>query len=300
MASKKRVLTLSWRVKPGPSAAEEMEMAPLLVASEREFGTGDDLPPTRLTAIAKAAAARGMSVLSALSLRRALMSKRFGRGIDGRGIGPHERTHAHATLFEAALEAHLRAQGIKFMTEAEVKAPFRHTHTPFPLSPDFLLLDDVIINGHKINWIEAKAFYAAASNINAPAGAIGSLPAKAQRYAAAFGPGAFVFLRGFSRDLIPRFERYSTLLLDATPISPRLLCLLSDGHVGTFPAGWDHAPSPLVTADGAVIETTSHAHTVHHTVRAKSAAASDRGRRPVAEPRLRRLASSVSLERQVS
>jgi hypothetical protein len=79
------------------------------------------------------------------------------------------------------------------------------------LTPDFLLLDDVSINGHKVTWIDCKCYYGSASM-----GVHGktSLQRLRHDYSKKWGPGAVIFAFGFCEG----FELDGVLLLDGTPL----------------------------------------------------------------------------------
>ena len=59
------------------------------------------------------------------------------------------------------------------------------------LTPDFLFKTPVMINGHIINWLDAKNYYWYGSPLTAR-----SVYRQAEKYTQAFGPGAFVFRHG--------------------------------------------------------------------------------------------------------
>ena len=87
-------------------------------------------------------------------------------------------------------------------------------------TPDILFVTPIIINGETINWIDLKAYYGShllVSNKQYSKNkslAILRLQAKNEKYRAAYGPGALLFLRGFHRGLVLYFA--GTLLLDAS------------------------------------------------------------------------------------
>ena len=88
------------------------------------------------------------------------------------------------------------------------------------LTPDFLLLDDVFINGQKVSWIDCKCYYGSASM-----GVYGerSLQRVGQDYPEKFGPGAIIFAFGFCEAL--KVEG-SAVLLDGTHLDMTSLDVL--------------------------------------------------------------------------
>lgn len=77
------------------------------------------------------------------------------------------------------------------------------------LTPDFLLLDDVQINGQKVTWIDCKCYYGSASM-----GVVGktSLQRVRHDYSKQWGPGAVIFAFGYCES----FNLEGVLLLDST------------------------------------------------------------------------------------
>ena len=67
---------------------------------------------------------------------------------------------------------------------------------------------------------DCKTFYGASSLVGLPYLPIGKLKAQCAKYNQAFGPGAIVFLNGFSQDLIlcSDIDPAQVLFLDANPI----------------------------------------------------------------------------------
>ena len=88
-------------------------------------------------------------------------------------------------------------------------------------TPDFLLSGNVLINGSVVSWIDCKTFYGSSLLIDSGKKgkfcAVNKLHQQASFYTTSFGPGAFLFLAGFSGDLRERADLHNVLLLDATP-----------------------------------------------------------------------------------
>jgi hypothetical protein len=205
-----------WPVSKTPSLDDEIAMQRVLVLSKTESGRGRDLPLERTTAIASEGAKFGFTISGAMSLRRQLIRQLAPRSFfKSRNMGSNEGAREHAEQFEIRVAKFLEAQGVKFMSEKELRDS-GHSSTP-----DFLLLGPVEINGTSVSWIDCKTFYgssmlARSKDKQLPVTKLGS---QAARYNTSFGNGAFVFLCGFSADL----REFASLppdlvLLDATPI----------------------------------------------------------------------------------
>lgn len=78
------------------------------------------------------------------------------------------------------------------------------------LTPDFLLKRPILINDHKIYWIDAKNFYGAMVPY-----IMASLKKQGTKYVKAFGGGAFVFSLGYTNELmLPPHVIPDVLMLD--------------------------------------------------------------------------------------
>lgn len=80
------------------------------------------------------------------------------------------------------------------------------------LTPDFLILDDLYINNHKVHWIDCKCYYLCASN--------GGLQFEKsiiqfQKYKNKWGSGALLFAFGFCDNAKSYIPDEDILLLDA-------------------------------------------------------------------------------------
>jgi len=212
-------LSLTWPVRPGPPLAAEVSLRGVLLLSESESGRGKELPPARLATITAAAAAVGLPLPAALSLRRLFIRQVSGNAafFGGRAMGDEAAARSHAARFEALLAAHLAAAGAATTGEEALVA------AGAAATPDLLLRPPIAINGAAVCWIDAKTFYGAASCAvlgETPFLPPAKLAAQAARYCRTYGPGAFVFLNGFSVDLARAAELGpGVLLLDATPIA---------------------------------------------------------------------------------
>ena len=85
-----------------------------------------------------------------------------------------------------------------------------------PITPDFLLKEEIIINGHPVNWIDCKLFYGNGS-IDFTRD---QLQVQVSRFTAAYGPGALLFAFGHCESLERTIE--GAIILDASPYSATL------------------------------------------------------------------------------
>eukprot|EP00980_Cylindrotheca_fusiformis_P030100 scaffold24373_cov122-Cylindrotheca_fusiformis.AAC.1 len=111
-------------------------------------------------------------------------------------------TAKDATHFEDFVAAYLRDKGILFVHETQLAQEQTDILGEVFMTPDFLILDDLEINGKKVRWIDAKAYGTVKSEI-----LIKRSRQQMQRYIGQWGPGAIVFKNGFG-------EGVSTALKD--------------------------------------------------------------------------------------
>jgi hypothetical protein len=218
-AASETIPEFDWPLNTQPSMADEAFMKRLLVLSDHEQGRMMELPTERQHQIEQAAVARGFLLPGAYSLRRQLIRKTTGGG--SRYFGKHNMgcptaANDHAENFERQLEVWLRkvAPGAPYRTEQQLKqAGSRFT-------PDFLFPGGVRINGSLVHWLDCKTYYGSSLLAQTKSVPVGKLKDQAARYFESFGPGAFVFLNGFSSDLLTRggMDAGQVLLLDATPL----------------------------------------------------------------------------------
>mmetsp|Transcript_15968 Transcript_15968/g.39133 ORF Transcript_15968/g.39133 Transcript_15968/m.39133 type:complete len:348 (+) Transcript_15968:77-1120(+) len=108
-----------------------------------------------------------------------------------------EKAHEQAERFETITEQFLKDLGVAFLTQQDLIREQKPRYGKIVASPDFLLLDDVMINGRYVRWIDCKAFYGA--NVNCRKKGVAKQSARYQEY---WGSGAVVFLEGFSEALL--------------------------------------------------------------------------------------------------
>jgi hypothetical protein len=90
--------------------------------------------------------------------------------------------------YEKEIQLYLDKNNIKYKTQEQMEGS--------KLTPDFLLDEIIIINGHKIKWIDAKNYYGAYTPMT-----MYSLKKQATKYNNVYKSGAFVFSLGFSEKI---------------------------------------------------------------------------------------------------
>lgn len=101
-----------------------------------------------------------------------------------------------ADEFEIKLGKLLTRHGVRFKTQEElVEEQIKLYGKPIN-TPDFLILDDLRINGYKIGWLDAKNFYGARSWFIRL-----SIEKQIKKYVNEWGTGAIVFSMGYSDEL---------------------------------------------------------------------------------------------------
>lgn len=104
-----------------------------------------------------------------------------------------DEIHEHSEIFEDLLSAWLEQKGIRFARQKELGMEQKKEFGKTILTPDFLLLDHVSINGTPCHWIDCKAFYGANLQFT-----IKKTRQQMARYIDHWGSGAIVYLQGFS------------------------------------------------------------------------------------------------------
>ena len=102
-----------------------------------------------------------------------------------------------ANKFEDIIANFLEQRGICFVRQNQMETEQKKSFGKSILTPDFLLLDEVFVNGQQITWIDAKAFYGANIHFN-----IKKVRQQMSRYTNHWGGGAIMYLQGFSENLI--------------------------------------------------------------------------------------------------
>ena len=115
-----------------------------------------------------------------------------------------------ADLFEEALCEHFENKGVRIRRQPEMVAEQTKIHGKPIRTPDLLLLDNVIVNGQPIAWVDAKHFYGADLRFQRK-----KTIKQMNRYIEEWGQGAIVFRHGFSANLrIP-----GVILLDSSQLN---------------------------------------------------------------------------------
>lgn len=102
-----------------------------------------------------------------------------------------------STDFELKIQKILDSNNIRYKTQEQLAQEQIKKSNVAINTPDFLILDDLFINGKKINWIDAKNFY----GLNTPY-IRKRIKHQTKKYLDAWGPGAIIFNLGFSSKLI--------------------------------------------------------------------------------------------------
>jgi len=116
---------------------------------------------------------------------------------------------ARAQEYENSLVSYLRNTGAAFRTEDEIKF-WTPKNDPAPLTPDVLFDTPILVNGHLVHWMDAKAYPWYGSPLVA-----GKIAKQANKYIEAFGMGAFVFKGGVG---LGTYVASPVLLLDGSHI----------------------------------------------------------------------------------
>jgi hypothetical protein len=120
-----------------------------------------------------------------------------------------EKTETGSSIWEQALYSYLEENKINYITEDSMREAGART------TPDCLLLDDCIINGHRVRWIDSKSYFA--SGLKESWHYVRQLKRQIAKYEREFGEsGAVIFKHGVSQKLDRTLP--STLFLDAGPL----------------------------------------------------------------------------------
>ena len=107
--------------------------------------------------------------------------------------------------FEEKIEHILKKISVRYKTQSDlVSEQIAQSNTAIN-TPDFLILDDLYINGIKINWIDAKNFYGSKSKFM-----VKKIKSQTNKYINTWGSGSIIFNLGFNSGL----EIDSILMID--------------------------------------------------------------------------------------
>ena len=134
-----------------------------------------------------------------------------------------DETRKRAEAFELAIESILVQMNVSFVTQQDLeREQLRDFGTPF-VTPDFLILDELYVNGERIHWIDAKAFYG--SNIKSQ---ILDTARQMNRYIELWGVGSIIFLRGYNENL-PRMMDNCVMMDWMTFSESKVISMNCDG-----------------------------------------------------------------------
>ena len=219
---------LNWElISSQPTIENERDLIPHLHHPNDGFVRRGKLSKQRNKHIVREGRKRGFSAQQAHNLRRTwLRTFRELHFSNKKDFDPPQDHRRAPFVFEEKIEDFLRFHDVVFFNETEQKmnnvslsprcATTYHYQRP---TPDFLLLDPILINGKVVHWVECKHFYGSSlfsdittplpfenPNLHVEVTTLAKQPMfevrkKMHRYVEHYGPGAVVFSHGFSRDL---------------------------------------------------------------------------------------------------
>ncbi len=104
--------------------------------------------------------------------------------------------HDYSDQFEDLLSDWLTQRKIRFVRQKQLEAEQKKEFGKAIVTPDFLILDQVLIDGIPCHWIDCKAFYGANLQFS-----IKNAKKQMARYINHWGSGAIVYLQGFSAEI---------------------------------------------------------------------------------------------------
>lgn len=230
-------LLLEWPCCVFVPVATERALLPILLRALQERGMMSSHPAWRMREIEGACARLGVSLETALSLRRHHIQLRQ-RGVPGSllALGSDAEIKAQASAFERAIATYLDARGVSYVDEAAHAAHNLETYGRSRPTPDFWLTTPITLrifgsgeaDSRPLHWIEAKHFYAADSVSSGDGkSAVGRVLQTVEKYVALYGPGAIVFAYGCGEALGAAIEARGAIVLDATPLDMRAVQALA-------------------------------------------------------------------------
>ena len=213
--------TFHWDLSFHPSYTSELQLKPSLILTKFENGRAHELPQERIDFIEKVATEHGFTFTAVMSLRRQYIRQ---VSLDSPGnaffyshkMGNPTDINDYAFQFEMITELFLK-EYLKVPTVMEKELKLQgYTETP-----DFVIPGGCSINGQMVYWIDCKTYYGSSSLAPDERLPVGSLRFQCSKYYDVFGPGAFLFLNGFSSDLMSQASLSSekVMLLDSTPLN---------------------------------------------------------------------------------
>lgn len=98
--------------------------------------------------------------------------------------------------FEDLLANWFQKRGIRHVRQSELEKEQKKDFGSPVLTPDFLFLDHLVINGTKVTWMDCKAFYGANVGFT-----VKNMKKQMARYINHWGSGAVLYLHGYSDSL---------------------------------------------------------------------------------------------------
>lgn len=131
----------------------------------------------------------------------------------------HDETRKRAEAFEMSIESILVQMNVSFVTQQDLeREQLRDFGRPF-VTPDFLILDELYVNGERIHWIDAKAFYGSQ---------VFDTARQMNRYIELWGIGSIIFLRGYNESL-PRMMDNCVMMDWITFSESKVISINCDG-----------------------------------------------------------------------
>ena len=243
-------IRLAWGTDvPTPSVDAELSIVPFLLPGRRaEWKRGgyreerlfEDLPPARRAAVSAAAASHGFALPQALSLR----SQLYKDAAPWKFHGTEAASQEAADRLEDAVGRFLRAAGVAFLTQRDLLDDARARGVNAGATPDFLIRSDLAINGQACRWIEVKRFFGAGAVTLKAWNPSRKCPKQVRRYKDEWGPGALVFIHGFSRAFVETMPA-GVILLSAAPFRADIDASQAPPPVSAFAAQADGGASSI-------------------------------------------------------
>lgn len=98
--------------------------------------------------------------------------------------------------FELKIKMILDQMNIKYKTQEELAKEQLQFTNKITITPDFLIIDEFYINGHKINWIDAKNFYGSNTKFM-----LAKIKSQTNKYINKWGCGSIIFNLSFNSKL---------------------------------------------------------------------------------------------------
>lgn len=213
---------------------EEDARSVLVHWGAKERGIMRSQPAWRLKKIEGFCRSHKLDLEQALSLRRHFMKEiHRSKTMQFMRLGSDDEIRGSSAAFELCIQEALDRQSIRYWDEDAQKETYRETR-PMPPTPDFLLCEEIVLEGRgPIRWVEAKMFYGASVIAQDNRSAVGCLLQTARKYVRIFGPGVMVFAQGCGVDLASLLEAEGVYVVDCSDRSTVELTHMRD-HMRTW------------------------------------------------------------------